>query len=110
MYLAVAAGLYAAGGGVQGTFDQAPSDIRAKLRVLWSSQPHAPHAFAAHPRVSPAQLARVSAAMLAADDDEAGRGLLANVGFKQGISAAQDADWNAIRALPLARIAPKLRD
>ena len=109
VYLAVAAGLYPAGGGVQGTFAQAPADIRAKLRVLWSSQPYTPHAFAAHPRVVAASLSRVQAAMLAAVDDEAGRALLAAIGF-QGIAAAADADWNDIRALPLARLAPLLRD
>ena len=109
VYLTVAAGLYPAGGGVQGTFDQAPDDIRAQLRVLWTSAPTSPHAFAAHPRVGSAVVMRVRQAMVAMADDEAGRALLKGIGFK-GVAAAEDGAWDDVRALQLGRLAPLLRD
>ena len=42
-------------------------------------------------------------------DDATGRALLQAIGFK-GVAAAADADWDDIRALPLERLAPLLRD
>ena len=109
VYLAVVAGLYPAGGGVEGTLAQAPPDIRGQLRVIWTSRPYPPHAFAVHPRVAAAVLERVRDAMTALREDDGGRAVLQGIGFK-GVAAAQDAAWNDIRALPIDKLAPLLQE
>ncbi|MFZ4479316.1 MAG: phosphate/phosphite/phosphonate ABC transporter substrate-binding protein [Rhodoferax sp.] len=100
VYRAVASGLQEAGGGIERTFEAMPADIRASLRVLSETPAYTPHAFAAHPRVPPADVAKVLAAMLALGGDEAGRRLLAPLAFK-GIAPAQDREWSDIRALDI---------
>jgi len=104
VYRAVAAGLQEGGGGIQRTFEAAPPEIRAQLRVLAETPAYTPHAFAAHPRVAPAVLARVKAAMIALADDEAGRRLLEPLAMQKGFAAAEDRDWSDIRALDLRQL------
>jgi phosphonate transport system substrate-binding protein len=100
VYRAVASGLQEAGGGIQRTFEATPPEIRDALRVLSETPAYTPHAFAAHSRVSPEILAKVLAAMASLSADAAGQSLLAPLAFK-GITAAQDKDWNDIRALDI---------
>ena len=100
VYRAVASGLQEAGGGIQRTFEAAPLETRSALRVLTETPAYTPHAFAAHPRVPPEVLAKVLAAMESLAGDETGRRLLAPLAFK-GIAAAQDKEWNDIRALDI---------
>lgn len=100
VYRAVASGLQEAGGGIQRTLEASPAEIRNALRVLSETPAYTPHAFAAHPRVPAEILARVLAAMTSLAADEAGRALLAPLAFK-GIAAAQDKEWNDIRALDI---------
>jgi phosphonate transport system substrate-binding protein len=98
VYLAVAQGLYPAGGGIERTFDNTDPLVRERLRILWRTDSYTPHAFAAHPRLDPALVARVRDVMLAMGDDPEGRELLAAIGF-DGIDGAADADWDDVRAL-----------
>jgi phosphonate transport system substrate-binding protein len=98
VYLAVAQGLYPAGGGIERTFDNTDPLVRARLRILWRTDSYTPHAFAAHPRLDPALVARVRDVMVAMSDDTRGRELLAAIGF-DGIDGAEDADWDDVRAL-----------
>ncbi len=100
VYRAVASGLQEAGGGIQRTLEASPVEIRNALRVLSETPAYTPHAFAAHPRVLPEVLAKVLAAMASLGADETGRALLAPLAFK-GIVAAQDREWNDIRALDI---------
>ena len=100
VYRAVASGLHEAGGGIQRTFEASPAEVRNALRVLSETPAYTPHAFAAHPRVPPEILAKVLAAMVSLGNDETGRALLVPLAFK-GISAAQDKEWNDIRALDI---------
>jgi phosphonate transport system substrate-binding protein len=100
VYRAVSSGLQPAGGGIQRTLEAAPKEIRDTLRVLSETPAYTPHAFAAHPRVPPELLAKVLAALQSLGNDEAGRLLLLPLAFK-GIDAAQDKDWNDIRALDI---------
>jgi phosphonate transport system substrate-binding protein len=100
VYRAVASGLQEAGGGIQRTFEAAPVEVRDALRVLSETPAYTPHAFAAHSRVPPEVLAKVLAAMTSLSADEAGQRLLAPLAFK-GIAAAQDKEWNDIRALDI---------
>ena len=100
VYRAVASGLQEAGGGIQRTFEATPQEVRDSLRVLSETPSYTPHAFAAHPRVPPEILARVLAAMASLSADETGQRLLAPLAFK-GIAAAQDKEWDDIRALDI---------
>jgi phosphonate transport system substrate-binding protein len=100
VYRAVASGLQEAGGGIQRTFEAAPVEVRDALRVLSETPAYTPHAFAAHSRVPPEVLAKVLAAMTSLSADETGQRLLAPLAFK-GIAAAQDKEWNDIRALDI---------
>ena len=98
VYRTVAKGLYPAGGGVIRTFKNMDPEISNQLRILWITEPYTPHAIAAHPRISKEVVKRVQRAMLAMHQDPRGRELLETVKFK-GIEAAQDAEWDDVRAL-----------
>jgi len=98
VYLAVAKGLFPAGGGVVRTFDSLDPAVREQLRILWTTKGYTPHAFAAHPRVTSELVQRVTSAMLATDQSDEGRGLLAPLSI-QGFEAADDSDWDDVRAL-----------
>ena len=100
VYRAVASGLQEAGGGIQRTLEASPAEVREALRVLTETPAYTPHAFAAHPRVAPATLAKVLAAMASLATDETGQHLLTPLAFK-GIAPAQDKEWNDIRALDI---------
>ena len=100
VYRAVESGLQQAGGGIQSTLEAQPAEIRDKLRVLFETPTYTPHALAAHPRVTQQAQAKVLAALQSLSDDEVGQSLLAKLGMK-GFKAAQDQDWNDIRALDI---------
>ena len=104
VYRAVASGLQEAGGGIQRTFEAMPAEVREQLRVLSETPGYTPHALAAHPRVPAAIVERVRKAMGSLADDEIGRALLAPLAFK-GVVAAQDREWNDIRALDINLLA-----
>lgn len=98
VYMAVADGLFPAGGGIMRTLEAAPLDIRSRVRVLWRTEMFTPHAITVHPRVPSETASRLVAAMVALSDTEQGRTLLSVIGFT-GIEAAEDSGWNDIRAL-----------
>jgi phosphonate transport system substrate-binding protein len=104
VYRAVASGLHEAGGGIQRTFEAMPTDVREQLRVLSETPGYTPHALASHPRVPAAIVERLLKAMGSLADDEIGRALLAPLAFK-GLVAAQDREWNDIRALDINLLA-----
>lgn len=103
VYRAVIGGLHEAGGGIQRTLEASEPAVRDQLRVLAETPAYTPHALAAHPRVAEATVARILAALRSLAEDEAGRKLLAPLAFK-GIAAAEDKDWNDIRALDIRRL------
>lgn len=98
VYLAVAKGLYPAGGGVVRTLDGLEPELKEQLRVLWTTKGYTPHAFAAHPRVPPEAVQRLGRAMQGASEDEEGRELLAALSM-EGFEQAEDSDWDDVRAL-----------
>jgi phosphonate transport system substrate-binding protein len=100
VYRAVASGLQEAGGGIQRTLEASPPSVRDALRVLTETPAYTPHAFAAHPRVPAASVAKVLAAMVSLAGDEAGQHLLEPIAFK-GLVGAQDKEWSDIRALDI---------
>ncbi|MCF7996978.1 MAG: phosphate/phosphite/phosphonate ABC transporter substrate-binding protein [Chromatiaceae bacterium] len=100
VYRAVAKGLYPAGGGVVRTFESIDPDIREQLRILWKSDGYTPHAFAAHPRLSADIVSEIATAMIGLSKEQTGRALLEPVRLP-GLEAAQDEDWDDVRALEI---------
>jgi phosphonate transport system substrate-binding protein len=98
VFLTVAKGLYAAGGGVTKTFDLLQPAVRDQLRVLWTTPGYPPHPFIARRGVPADAIARLQAAMVAADADPAGQAALKPSGFN-GIGVARDSDYDPWRAL-----------
>ena len=98
VYKAVAKGLFPAGGGVVRTFEATDPAVREQLRVLWTTPGYTPHAIAVHPRVAPAVAEAVRQALVAMNEDEAGRAALEGLKVK-GFEAARNADWDDVRAL-----------
>jgi phosphonate transport system substrate-binding protein len=100
VYRTVAQRLYPAGGGVMRTLNSVAPEVREQLRVLWTTEGYTPHAFAAHPRVPEAVVARLAEVMFAMSDDAQGRQLLEPLKV-QGFEAATDGDWDDVRALEI---------
>ncbi|MEX8494135.1 phosphate/phosphite/phosphonate ABC transporter substrate-binding protein [Sphaerotilus sp.] len=109
VYLNVAQRQVEAGGGIVHTLQDTEASVRDALRVLWQTTDYTPHAFAAHPRVQAADLQALRAAMLTADSDPRMRSALEAIGFK-GFDAAQDAEWNDVRALGIRTLAALLKE
>lgn len=109
VYLSVAKGVYPGGGGVVRIFDTMPAEIRDQLRVLWTTPGYTPHPFAAHSRVPKAIVERLRAAMIAMNQDPQGKVLLDRIAFSKGIGAANDAEYNDIRALTIIISDPAIK-
>jgi phosphonate transport system substrate-binding protein len=99
--LGVARGLFDAGGAHAGVLATLEPAVREELRVLWTSGAYPPYALAAHPRVPQEVVAAVRSVLLAMQDDPEAALLLAGLGF-DGFDAAEDAEWDPVRALNLA--------
>ena len=97
-FLTVAKGLYAAGGGVVRTFDLLQPAVREQLRILWTAPGYPPHPFVARRGLPPDVVARLQAALLAAESEPAGQAALKLLAFK-AIGPARDADYDPYRAL-----------
>ncbi|EXJ13789.1 phosphate/phosphite/phosphonate ABC transporter substrate-binding protein [Imhoffiella purpurea] len=100
VYMGVARGFFAAGGGIMRTFDNTDPSVRSQLRILWTTRGYTPHAIATHPRVGPTVAKALQRGLLEMNRDPRGRALLEGISFK-GIEAAQDSDWDDVRALDI---------
>ena len=98
VYRSVAAGLFPAGGGVMRTFGNIPQGIRDKLRILYKTDGYTPHAFAAHARISPDIVQKITATM--ADMNIQRDPVLKSLGMK-AFFIAKDSDWDDVRSLNL---------
>lgn len=98
VYLSVARGLYPAGGGVLRTFNAISPEIREQLTPIWTTDGFTPHAIAAHPDVEPQITQRVQSYLIQMDSNEAHVELLAPLKIK-GFTAADDSEWDDVRAL-----------
>lgn len=105
VYLAVARGLFDAGGGIERTFATAPEQAAADLRILWRSDGYTPHAFAAHPSVDSEARERLAQAMISLSDSPEGRSVLQRLQFS-AIESGEDSDWDDVRALNIDLISP----
>ena len=98
VYMSVAAGLYPAGGGVKRTLSTIDPKIRAKLDILWTTEPYTSHALAAHPEMDPALVSDITRALVELEDSEEGRRLLETLAWK-GVEPATDRRWDDVRGL-----------
>ena len=96
----VAKGIFPVGGGVVRTLKSMDANIQDQLRIYWKSQPHTPHAFAAHPRVSDDDYEKIQAALTALDSPASNPAVLQPIRFN-GFVRADDEDWDDVRALNL---------
>lgn len=103
VYLNVALGEVAAGGGVQKTLDKQSSDIRNALRIIYQTERVSPHPIAVHPRVVDKVRLLVSNALLAMGQTERGRNLLAQIPMKK-IGPANMKDYEPIAELGLDKL------
>ncbi len=90
VYRGVAAGLFAAGGGIRRTFDLLAPRLRGKLRILWRGPKTLPHPFAARRDLPVAEVGRLRAALLALP--ASAPQLLKPLGFT-GFRGATDRDY-----------------
>lgn len=104
VYAAVAGGIHGLGGGVKRTFATTPEHIRSQLRVLWTTPGYTPHAFAYHPRVPQAVIARLQAAISTLFKQPRNAKAFDRIKFK-GLMPAVDKDWNDVRSLGLKELA-----
>lgn len=98
VYLAVAKGLYPAGGGVLRTFNAIPQSLRDQLEPVWVTQPYTPHAVAYHSAIDPSMRNAVLQALEQLDATERGQAILEQLKI-QGFIQAQDSDWDDVRQL-----------
>ncbi len=90
VYLHVALGLAAAGGGVMSTLESQPPEIRNGLRILYKTREMAPHPITAHPRVPPVDRERVRRALIEMGQTAEGRALLEKVPMREVVAASID--------------------
>jgi len=98
VYRAVAGGFARVGGGIYRTFNAIDEEIKSRLKVIWESKGHTPHAFAAHPRIDNTVVQKVKNSLIELSASEVGRSALKNINMKI-IESAQNSDWDDIKAL-----------
>lgn len=106
VYRMVAKGLLPAGGGEMRTLGTMDPEVRNLLKVIWRSEPLPPFTFAAHPRVPKDVVAKVQKAMDEMDSNPQGLALLKANNF-QGMEAADDADYDAMRKMNIKPVQAK---
>jgi phosphonate transport system substrate-binding protein len=101
VYRRVAIGDFAAGGGVNQTLDSLAPELRAELRVLYTTPAVASHPLCAHPRVpAPVQQGVIDAFLALAADAE-GRALLQAARLPDPVKADYASDYAPLEALQL---------
>lgn len=101
VYLNVALGLAAAGGGVQKTFSQQPEQITSQLKVISKTQEVPPHPITAHKRVPDEVRAAVTKALIKIGHSEMGTKLLKKVPIKV-VGETNIQDYQLLREMKLA--------
>ena len=100
VYRAVASGLMRAGGGVTRTFGAVDPAIRDELRIIYETEAFTPHAFAVSATLNTDLANRMQASFLQIAEDHPD--LISGIGMA-GLTAAQDPDWDDVRALDMSR-------
>ncbi|MEP0355803.1 PhnD/SsuA/transferrin family substrate-binding protein [Paraglaciecola sp.] len=103
VYLNVSKGFFPAGGGIKRTLNNMPENVKSQLVTIWETQGYTPHAIAVHPRVNTYSKQKILNALIELNDDEQGYNLLNSINF-EGISAAENHEWDDVRALNLKTV------
>jgi phosphonate transport system substrate-binding protein len=80
-------------------------EVTARTRIIWKSPPYGIPPFVVRPGLDPALKARIHDALLALDDDPAGREILRKLMIDRFVDG-RDEDYDSIRALTPAAAAP----
>ncbi|OEE58531.1 phosphate ABC transporter substrate-binding protein [Enterovibrio norvegicus FF-454] len=104
-YLAVADGLFDAGGGIVRTLGATPDNTKKNLNVLFTTEGFTPHAIATHPSLPDETQQRLQAAFVTLAETPEGLEALKALNMK-GFQSASDADWDDVRALNISVINP----
>ncbi len=105
-YLAVADGMFDAGGGIIRTFGASSDETKNQLNVLHITQGFTPDAVASHPSVSEETMQKIVQAFIELSDTKKGRAALTTLNIK-GFKAAKDSDWDDVRSLNISVITNK---
>ena len=108
VYRNVAKNIQDVGGGVMRTWKATSDEIRAQLRILWTSPPYTPHAFAYHPRLGKALVSKLTAATQQLDSEARISRIFDPIRFK-GLTPAKDQDWNDVRSLRITELEHMLK-
>ena len=103
VYRAVANGTFPAGGGLIRTLNDMERDVQNQLRILWASKSYSPHAFASHPSVPDDVIKIILRVMVEMNNDPEASNLFRSIQCN-GIEAANDSEWNDIRALKIKEV------
>ena len=96
VYRAVASGLMKAGGGVLRTFKTVQPEIRAQLKVFYTTRAYTPHAIAYHNGLPKSLAEKIQQGLVALSDHSPE--LLQLLGIK-AFQAAANEDWDDVRRL-----------
>nr|WP_086940446.1 phosphate/phosphite/phosphonate ABC transporter substrate-binding protein [Thaumasiovibrio occultus] len=98
VYLAVAKGLYPAGGGIMRTFNSIDPAIRDQLQIIYQTSSYTSHAIATHPKLASETVSRLQVALAQLDAHP-----LALESFEMlsidGLQHAQNGDWQDVADL-----------
>lgn len=104
VYLNVALGRVAGGGGVQKTFSQQKPELKDGLHILFKTQEVEPHPTVAHSRISEVDRNTVRQAFLEMGQNDKTAALLSKIPIKK-VGEAKLQDYDAVKALRLERFA-----
>lgn len=97
VYLNVALGQTAAGGGVLSTLKHQPPEVQARLRVLYETRGINPHPLSAHPRVAAEDQEALRSAWLKLASTSRGRELMQNIPMYKPVAASLS-DYDEMRS------------
>ncbi len=100
VYLNVALGKAAAGGGVQKTLARQPENIRNRLKVIYNTEKVAPHPIVVNKKISTTVTTKIKQALLKIASTAKGAEMLSKVPFKQ-LGKATPADYEPLRGMQL---------
>lgn len=103
VYRHVLLGDEAAGGGIMATLEREPASVRARLNILFETPETPSHPVAAHPRVPHEVKNKVAQALIAMNQDPAGRKLLDDVELGGAMGANYVRDYQPLEKLKLDR-------
>jgi phosphonate transport system substrate-binding protein len=95
VYLNVVEGKTRAGGGVMRTFNELSDDIKAKLRIFYSTQKVPSHPIIVHPRVEASVVKILTEALLEMGTTENGKSMLAKIPIKE-IKATEQSEYDLL--------------